>query len=182
MQTPTIDATKAATPLKDVVESPRAKKALEAAGLRTLGDVWERGIGSLHGMRNVGEASIGLIRKALGLVEEKPSDLEETPIEEGVHPIRLECAYPEFRLQVCPAHRLTQPNGAWTLEREVYIEFDRGHGTLSKRAWLMRKFNRDKALVEKGMAAPNLHWRAEAIAWLRSRDPVKMGTVHILED
>ncbi len=177
----TLDPAIADRLLSDVVESPRARAALEKHGLKTLGDVAKRGIGSLHGLKHVGEATVSLIDKALGPipVEEAESDGK---IEEGVHPVRLESPYPFYRMSVYPARKVSEPGGGYALQDSLFIEFNRGEGVLSKEMWLMREHARDRVLVASSMADTERPWRAKAIAWLRAKDTFARGEFRILTD
>lgn len=178
----TLDPEIAKRPLSEVVESPKARLALEKHGVKTLGDVAARGIGSLHGIRNVGEASIALIEKALGPIPEEPEDDDPAKVEEGVHPLRLESPFPEFRMSVYPARKVSEPGGGYALQESLFIEFSRGSGALTKELWLMREFQRDRERVARAMADPEYAWRQKAAAWLRQKDTFARGEFRILSD
>lgn len=174
-----IDPVKAATPLADVVESPRALKALEAAGCKTLGDAAEKGYDALSRVRYVGESTLALIRRAVGpLPEREPEDPGE--IEEGSHPIRCECGYPAFKIRLAPAHRIVLPEGGYAVQEPMYLEFDRGHAALDKRTYLMVIHRRDRTRVDEGMKNGNLPWRKDAADWLQSLNSFRNGTCRIL--
>lgn len=167
-------------PLADVVQSPRALKALEAAGLKTLGDVAAKGLGTLQGLRHVGEATRVLIERALGPLPATEEDDDE--IEEGAHPLHLESPIRSMRIALLATHRHVTGNGVTTLDRPLYIEFDDGSATLSKQAWLMRVYERDAVKVAEGMGNPGLPWRKAAAAWLRSLDTHTRGEFRVLGD
>lgn len=179
---PTLAPDVAARALSEVLDSPKAKKAAEKHGLKTLGDVVTRGgVGTLHGLAGFGEASIRLIEKAIGpaAVEHEAMDEE---IEEGVHPIRLESPYPEFRFVVIPSRKVTEPGGGYSIQENAFVEFDRGDAVLTKNMFLLRKFNRDRAAVSEAMKKPEYPWRKEAVEWLRSMPSFVRGDFRVLAD
>lgn len=167
-------------PLSDVVESPRAIKALAGAGLTTLGDVAVRGLGCLGGIKHVGEATRSLIVRAIGPLPEAPEDNDE--IEEGVHPLRLDGPISSMRISLLPTHRHTSVGGVTQLDTPLYIEFQDGEATLTKKAWLTRIYERDRARVEAGMKDAALPWRRDAAAWLRSLDTHARAEFRVLGD
>lgn len=181
MPTATLDPAVAARALREVVESPRALAALEKHGFKTLGDVAAKGVGSLHGIVGVGEASIALIDRALGPIPTEKSE-EVLSIEEGPHALRLESPFPQFRILIVPAGRVTQPGGGYAIEESLFVEFDRNQGALSKEAFLMRKFERDRQKVRDAMKDPKFPWRAEAVEWLKGRDSFRRHEFRILGD
>ncbi len=167
--------------VSEVVESPKARKALEKHGFKTLGDVAEKGVGSLHGLVGVGEATILLIEKALGPI---PVEVEEDDgkIEEGVHPVRLESPYAEFRILLHPSRKVLEPGGGYAIQESLFIEFSGGEAALSKEAWLMREFARDRERVAVAMKDPEHAWRAKAIEWLRGKGSFQKGEFRVLSD
>ena len=177
----TISPELAARPLKEIVESPKARAALEKYGLKTLGDVVKRGgPGTLHGIAGVGEASVAMIDKALGpmpVEDEAPGEVEE-----GEHPIRLESPYNEFRFVVHPARRVPEPGGGFAVQDSLFVEFNGGEGSLTKELFLQRKFARDGAAVSAAMKNPTFAWRREAVAWLQSKGTFQNGSFRILTD
>lgn len=171
----------AARLLKEVVESPRALAALDKHGLKTLGDVARVGVGSLHTLAGVGEATVSLLEKAIGPVEveEDPQDAE---VEEGPHPLRMDSPYREFRMCVVPAGRVEQPGGGYALQESIFIEFAAGEGALSKEQYLMRALARNRSAVAAAMKDPAYPWRRDAARWLRSKDSFARGEFRILKD
>lgn len=177
---PTLAPDLASRPLKEIVESPRALGALAKHGFTRLGDVALKGVGVLHGIAGVGEATIALIEKAMG--PQVPEIEPDAAVEEGPHPIRLDSPFPGYRMCVVPAGRVEQPGGGYALQESIFIEFDRGEGALRKEAYLMRKFARDRKQVAAAMADASHPWRAEAVAWLRGRDAHARGDYRVLGD
>lgn len=178
----TLDPELAKRPLSEVVESPRARQALEKYGLKTLGDVAAKGIGSLHGLKGIGEATIALIEKAIGPVPAEEESDDPAAIEEGTHPVRLESPFPEFRMSIYPARKVPEPGGGYALQESLFIEFSGGSAALTKEAWLHREFARDREKIAAAMANEKHPWRAKAVAWLRSKDTFTRGEFRILTD
>lgn len=54
-------------PIADVELPPKMREALATAGLRTVGDVREAPDASILRIRDLGESSLALLRKSLGL-------------------------------------------------------------------------------------------------------------------
>lgn len=140
-----------------------------------------KGVGALHGIVGVGEASIALIDRALGPIPtEQPA--QDLTIEEGPHAVRLESPFRAYRILIVPAGRVNQPGGGYAIEESLFIEFDRNQGALSKEAFLMRKFERDRVKVREAMKDPKFAWRAEAVEWLKGRDSFCRHEFRILGD
>jgi hypothetical protein len=178
--TQTLDPVLAATPLSKVVESPRAAKALEAAGFKTLGDVAEKGLDAARRTKFVGESSIALIAKAIGPQQDEPA-ADEGEIEEGVHDVRLESPYAEFKIGLRASGKVPEPGGGFAIAQPLYIEFSRGEGRLTKRMFLERILGRGQAL-ETAMRDAAYKWRGQATDWLRQHGTHKRGEFRVLTD
>lgn len=176
----TIDRPKLDTLLATVVESPRALAALHRAQLRTLGDVVAQGgLHSLRSIKFVGEGTLSLIAKALGPIPDP--EPAESEVEEGPHPIRLESPVRELRISLLPAHQRVGPGGVRVVERPHYLEFSDGEGTLTKRAWLTRIYERNLERIQAAMADDQFAWRRQAAEWLRGLAIYQRGEFRILE-
>ena len=164
-QTTAQDTELDARPLSEIVESPRAVKALAGAGFTTLGDVRQQGLRALQGVRWVGEASISLLAEALGpsLPEEDDDDAE---IEEGTHPLRLSSPYHSYEIKLLDSNRVPRPGGGHHVQRPIYLKFVSGEAALTKSMYLTCRFDRDADRIDPAMADTRFRWRRDAAAYL----------------
>lgn len=170
------------TPIDEIVPSQRARSALKGKGIKTLGDALDAGYPTLGKIPGVGEGTLDRIRTAAAVLPPEPEIEDEGEIDEGAHPILCESVYPTFRMSLLPAHRVGAPGGAFQVQQPHYLEFEKHRAELTKRAWLVRIYDRDTLRVDRAMADESFKWRKEAAAWLEQQGPFQNGDCRIMPD
>lgn len=185
-----------ATPLSELLESPRVLKTLAAAEILTIGDVHKLGLPALAKLNNVGEVTLRTLGEALASLA--PKDLPKAPprppvaprepdVEEGPHPIHLQSPWGGFRFPMRRALRRIHPvTGETETDASVFVEFEGqpGEGSVarvSKLMWFLKKLNGDRLAAEQAADDASRPWRAECAAWLRTRRAYKRD-FYILSD
>ena len=161
--------------LSEIIESPRAIKALERAGYKTVKDLDGVPMKELLVIKGVGQRTIELIEK-IGL--EQPAE-EDPDFDEGPHPINLLSPHGRYGLIMLHGDEIVSGRSRRVVP-PLAIEFMDGRAQLKREKWFLFKFNRDKVEAEKA-AAEEQPWRLDAIAWLKARANYNR-TFHIMSD
>lgn len=161
-----------ARPLSEIVEAPRAIRALRDAGFTTLGHVRLQGLSAIQAIRWVGETSVASIATALApiLAEEEEEDAKASDLEEGVHDLHLASPHLGYKIKLLDSNRVERAGGGFAVQRPVYIEFTEGEAVLKKEVWLLLKFDRNPEKITTALADSKFAWRREALAYLQTVD------------
>jgi len=158
-----------ATKLSEVLDSPRAAKALERAGFKTVGDLEGVALEAIAGLNGVGQRTLEQIQT----VHQEPEKEDFGAVEEGGHDVHLLSPRPKYVIWVLRGDRILDPSrGTSRVMPPVLIQFRDGRGKITRDQYLARKYNRDAGLIAKHIEDKK-PWRAECVEWLRSR--VKHG-------
>ena len=165
--------------IKDVVDSPRAIKALADAGYQTLEDVEGVSIEELSRLKGVGDVTVAALRKAGELPEDAPID-EDAAWDEGPHPIVIESPRDNLAIRVTRASE-KQVGRRWVPINPIFLRLENGVGRLTRELYLLAKHNGDKraAKAELSTSEP---WRLDAIEWLKAKPSYKTREFIILTD
>jgi hypothetical protein len=168
----TATAARDATALSELVESPRALKALTDLGYKTLGDVRAKGIDALAGTKHVGQVTLDALAEALGPKDPAPPPPDGS-WDEGPHPLHLHSPHAGFQFPLKKARRIFNPHsGALEEQAPLWVTFSDHEGALKAKDWFLRKFDGDEARADDAVAK-GTPWRLDAVAWLKGRRTYK---------
>ena len=156
--------------LSEILESPRAVRALEGLGLKTLGDVRAAGIDKVVGQRYIGDVTLEKLRAALGpqATPDKPA-APEPKWEEGMHPLYLHSPSRGFRFPLKRALSRHHPVSGETIEQTpLWVEFTEGEAKLTAYEWALKVHDGDEVKARRDVEAKT-PWRIAAIEWLKAR-------------
>lgn len=154
------------TAIKDVVESPRAVKALAEAGYVTIDDLDGVPVESLATLKGVGQVTLdALLRAKNGPEPEAP--VEEPQWDEGPHPIHLDSPVQELALRLTEAGEERQGRRVRVIN-PIFLEFKGGEAQLRRKDYLLAKYSGDRAAA-KAESLTDAPWRLDAIRWLQAK-------------
>lgn len=154
------------TAIKDVVESPRAVKALAEAGYVAIDDLDGVPVESLATLKGVGQVTLdALLRAKNGPEPEAP--VEEPQWDEGPHPIHLDSPVQELALRLTEAGEERQGRRVRVIN-PIFLEFKGGEAQLRRKDYLLAKHSGDRAAA-KAESLTDAPWRLDAIRWLQAK-------------
>lgn len=168
--------------LDSIIQSPRARKALEALGWTTMADVEDKSYAELISAPGIGEGTVQAILQARGPSASEP-EIPSTPeptIEEGPHAIRLDSPYNELRIRINHSEEVRDGRRV-RVKPADWVRFARGLATFTRENWAMHLFPFDRAAQAKWLR-DDKPWRVEAVEYLKSLRAYKSGSFVILND
>jgi len=166
-------------PLAQILTSAKAIKALEAAGIRTVGDVRKKALSELASMKGIGDSALAALR-GVG-VPDKGEQVQT--VEESEHPIELRSPYPGYRIRILRGGAIFNGPSVQVLQ-PVFVGFTNGEAKMTRELWLTGKHERDAKKVKDEMLKPTSEapWRVEACEWLKQRNAYRRHDFVILFD
>lgn len=166
-------------PLAQILTSSKAVRALEAAGIKTVGDVKKKALSELASLKGVGDSALASLR-GLGVPDKAES---AQTVEESAHPIELRSPYPGYRIRILRGGAIFNGPSVQVLQ-PVFIGFTNGEAVLTRELWLTGKHERDLKKVREEMLKPvtEVPWRVEACEWLKQRNAYRRHDFVILFD
>jgi hypothetical protein len=166
------------TAIASIVESPRAVKALEDAGYKTVEDLEGTAMSDLAGIKGVGQVTLETIRKQFESPVEEP--VVEDEWEEGPHAIRLDSPYNNLALRITYGGTEQMGNRARPI-LPVFLRFEGGTASLTRKLYMLAKYQGNKVRARQALN-DNEPWRVEAVEWLKNKPAFRERKFIILTD
>jgi hypothetical protein len=168
------------TPIKEVVASARAIKALADAGYENVEDLEGVSLETLSQVRGVGQVTLQSLVRQLNKADVELAEEEEYgDWEEGPQPIHIDSPY-DLAIRVHEAGE-TRIGNRVKIHNPKFLRCKNGRARLTREIYLLAKYQGDKPGAAEELKT-DTPWRLDAIEWLKDKPAFKRGEFVILTD